>query len=61
MAGLVGQKISHLLIYYPLFDRWMNDNFSLKKQEIVQKFFQEYVKLDYIKNGYGVNKLMSPQ
>jgi len=59
LKGLRGKKITHLLIYYPLFGRWMNDNFPLEKQELVRQFFQNYAKIIFYEKGFGLNMLKS--
>jgi uncharacterized membrane protein (GlpM family) len=48
------QGITHLLINYGLFDRWMNDNFPEERLELTQQFFRGYSELLFYENGYGV-------
>jgi hypothetical protein len=54
IVELRNQGITHLLINYRLFNKWVNDNFTEEKQILLQKFFREDLNLLYIKNGYGV-------
>ena len=54
LEGLKNQGITHMLINYGLFERWMNDNFPENKQELTQQFFRENAELLYYKNGFGV-------
>jgi len=46
--------ITHLLINYGLFERWMNDNFTEKRQALTQQFFMGHLELLFYDNGYGV-------
>ncbi|MBN2059417.1 MAG: glycosyltransferase family 39 protein [Deltaproteobacteria bacterium] len=55
--GMKAREISHLLVYYPLFERWMMDNFTQEKQALTRKFFQEYSRVIFYENGFGVNAL----
>ncbi len=47
--------ITHLLINYPLFERWMTDNFSSEKQKLTQKFFNENTMLLFFDNVFAVD------
>lgn len=49
--------ITHLLVNYPLFERWMSDNFSKEKQKLTQEFFTENTILLFFDNVFGVNIL----
>jgi hypothetical protein len=49
--------ITHLLINYSLFERWINDNFPEKKQVLTLAFFKEHTDLLYGENGFGVSVL----
>jgi uncharacterized membrane protein (GlpM family) len=46
--------ITHLLINYGLFERWMNDNFPEKRQALTQQFFMGHLESLFYDNGYGV-------
>jgi hypothetical protein len=46
--------ITHLLINYGLFERWMNDNFTEEKRALTQQFFMRHLELLFYDHGYGV-------
>jgi hypothetical protein len=48
------QRITHLLINYELFERWMDNNFPEEKRELTQQFFRGHLELLFYDNGYGV-------
>ncbi len=52
--------ITHLLVYYDIFDRWMKDAFTVEEQGFLKRFFQIHVKHLYVKNGYGISRLEAP-
>jgi hypothetical protein len=53
-AGFNSQGITHILFYYPLFDKWLNDNFSEEKILLTQRFFRENGSILFVENGFGV-------
>ena len=57
VGGLKEMGITHLLIHYDIFDRWVKTNFINKDQKLLGEFFEKYVKLLYLKWGYGVSRL----
>ena len=57
MQGITSQGITHLLIRYDIFDRWVKSSFTEKEQELLKAFFNQHVKLVYFKSGYGVSRL----
>jgi len=54
LEELKKQGITHLLINYGLFDRWMDNNFPEEKQELTKQFFLGHLELLFYENGYGV-------
>lgn len=54
LMALKSQGVTHLLINYLLFNRWVNDNFSVEKQALLKEFFGTDLSLLYVKNGFGV-------
>jgi len=54
------RRITHLLIRYDIFDRWVKNDFEDRERTIVSQFFKRYVKLLYFKWGYGVSRLEKP-
>lgn len=57
LLGLKGMGITHLLIRYDIFDKWVKTNFTSKDREVSKAFFKRYVKLLFFKWGYGVSRL----
>jgi hypothetical protein len=59
LKGLQENGITHMLIRYDIFDRWVKDedNFTIRDQELLGRFFKRYVELLYFKWGYGVSRL----
>jgi 4-amino-4-deoxy-L-arabinose transferase-like glycosyltransferase len=57
LENLRKNGITHLLINYNLFERWMHDNFPEEKQVLTQAFFKEHMELLYGENGFGVSVL----
>ncbi len=57
MQGITSQGITHLLIRYDIFDRWVKRSFAKEEQELLKAFFNQHVKLLYFKSGYGVSLL----
>lgn len=47
-------NLTHLLVNYRLFNRWMDDNFSESKLGMIQDFFNEHMKVLFVTNGFGV-------
>jgi hypothetical protein len=53
-SKLRGMGITHLLIYDPLFVRWVSGNWKEKAETSLKPFFINYAKLIYSKNGFSV-------
>lgn len=52
--GLRRQGLSHIFIYYRLFDKWLKDNYTEEKVFMTQQFFRESLSTLFVKNGFGV-------
>jgi hypothetical protein len=52
--------VTHLLIFHPLFERWVKDNFQEEKQKLLKKFFENYVQFVYFRDGFSVSSLRNP-
>lgn len=57
LSGLRDMGITHLLIRYDIFDKWVNSSFTHKERVIMEIFFEKYVKPLFFKWGYGVSLL----
>jgi hypothetical protein len=45
---------THLLVYTPLFEKWMKQNLSFEKQSFVYKFISKYTKVIFNKQGFAI-------
>jgi len=57
LLGLKGMGMTHLLINYDIFEKWVKTQFTPEDKEILNSFFKKYVKLLFFKKGYGVSRL----
>ena len=59
VQGLRGNGITHMLIRYDVFDRWVKDedHFTIRDQELLARFFKGHVELLYFRWGYGISRL----
>ena len=59
LQELKRKGITHMLINYDIFDRWVRGgaNFTIREQELLESFFQRHVELLYVKWGYGISRL----
>ncbi|MFC1840477.1 ArnT family glycosyltransferase, partial [Thermodesulfobacteriota bacterium] len=58
LKGFHKRRITHLLVGYNLFDRWVKDNFTEEKQKLARDFFRKHTNLLFSDNGFGVNMLI---
>jgi hypothetical protein len=49
--------ITHLLIRYDIFERWVKTDFNDRERHLIKQFFKNYVRLLYVGWGYGVSRL----
>jgi 4-amino-4-deoxy-L-arabinose transferase-like glycosyltransferase len=52
--NLKGMGITHLLIYDPLFARWITDNLRERMERSLKAFFLNYAKVLYSQNGFSL-------
>jgi len=59
LQGLKRRGITHMLICYDIFERWVRDeaSFTFREQELLGRFFRENVELLYFRWGYGISRL----
>ena len=57
LTELKNQGITHLLIRYDIFDRWVKNDFEDRERTMVSQFFKKYVKSLYFKWGCGLSRL----
>jgi len=56
-SDLRKKRITHLLIWYEMFNKWVENNFSENEKILIDKFFREDTALLFSKGGYGLFKL----
>jgi hypothetical protein len=49
--------ITHLLIRYDIFKRWVETDFKDRERKLVYQFFKKYVTQVFFRWGYGVSRL----
>jgi hypothetical protein len=57
LSELRKMGVTHFLIRYDLFNRYVNDNFDEKSKDILSEFFEKFTRLLSFTNGYGVFQL----
>ena len=57
LTELKNRRITHLLIRYDIFERWVKTDFEDRERHLIDQFFKNYVKSVYFKWGYGVSRL----
>lgn len=57
--SILNKGISHVLIRYDLFLKWVNDNLDGKQQRMFNDMLQHHMELQYFRNGYGLFVLKS--
>ncbi len=54
LAGFRDKSVTHLLVNFPVFKKWIRENCSIEKQELISIFFRDFTVLNYYKNGIGL-------
>ncbi|MBU2620989.1 MAG: glycosyltransferase family 39 protein, partial [Proteobacteria bacterium] len=57
VSDMKKKGITHLIIWYDMFDKWVVNNFSENEKILIDKFFREDTALLFYKGGYGLFKL----
>ena len=57
LSGFQKKGITHILVFYPIFDKWVKNNYSKDKQELVKAFFRDCTVSAFYKNGVGLHVL----
>ena len=58
LERLRAMGVTHLFIYYDIFESWLQNNSFFGKKCIIDNFMSNYVKVIYYKNGFVVLKLL---
>jgi hypothetical protein len=49
--------ITHLIIWYDMFNKWANNNFNEDERVLLDRFFKENTALLFSKGGHGLYEL----
>jgi 4-amino-4-deoxy-L-arabinose transferase-like glycosyltransferase len=57
LADLKSRRITHILVRYDMFNKWLNDHYNNREKEVIIKFFKKHTNLIFSKNGHGLYRL----
>ncbi len=57
LDDLKKRNITHLLVRYDLFNKWLQDNYNEREKEVIRKFFEKHTSLILSKNGHGLYQM----
>ena len=57
LVDLESRRITHILVRYDFYNRWLQDNYNEREKEVISNFFKSHVRLLYLKNGHGLYQL----
>jgi len=57
LADLERRRITHILVRYDMFNKWLNDNYNDMGKKVINKFFKDHTNLIFSKNGHGLYQL----
>jgi len=52
--GIRGMGVTHLLIHWELFRRWVGSEFDSEDRKKAELFFRQHVRLEFFHGGYGL-------
>ncbi len=55
--GFRKKGFTHLLIFTPVFNKWVKDNCSIEKQKLIETFFREFTVSIFYRKGVVLNML----
>lgn len=58
LSGFQKKNITHLLISHPVFNKWVKNNCSTDKQNIIKTFFRDFTVTDFYKDGVGLHTML---
>ncbi|MFH1976740.1 MAG: glycosyltransferase family 39 protein [Pseudomonadota bacterium] len=56
-SDLRKKGITHLIIWYDMFNKWANNNFNADEKDLLGRFFKENTTLLFSKGGHGLYEL----
>lgn len=57
VAAIRGKNITHFIIWYDMFNKWVNNNFKEDEKALLGRFFEANAVLLFSKGGYGLYAL----
>jgi len=57
LVDLEKSRITHILVRYDLYNKWIQDNYNQIEKEVIRIFFKKNTKLILSKNGHGLYQL----
>jgi len=57
LINLERRRITHILVRYDFFNKWIDDKYSNMEKEVIRDFFKKHGELVYSKNGHGLYRL----
>jgi len=57
LVDLERRRITHILVRYDLYNKWLQDNYNNREKEVINKFFKKHTNLIFSKNGHGLYRL----
>ncbi|MBW1644340.1 MAG: phospholipid carrier-dependent glycosyltransferase, partial [Deltaproteobacteria bacterium] len=54
LVDLERRRITHILVRYDLYNKWLQDNYNNREKEVINKFFKKRTNLIFSKNGHGL-------
>jgi len=57
LVDLAKRRITHILVRYDLYNKWLQDNYNNREKEIINKFYEKHTNLIFSKNRHGLYQL----
>lgn len=57
LFDLERRRITHILVRYDFYNKWLQDNYNNREKEVINKFFKKHTNLNFTKNGHGLYRL----
>ncbi|RPH49161.1 MAG: phospholipid carrier-dependent glycosyltransferase [Desulfobacteraceae bacterium] len=57
ISDMKKEEITHLMIWYNMFNSWVNNNFNADEKALLSRFFKENTTLLFSKSGHGLYEL----
>jgi len=57
LRDLESRRITHILVRYDFYNKWIGDKYSSMEKEVISNFFKKHAGLLFSKNGHGLYRL----